>query len=619
MKQNPRPFVLFIDILCMSVEHKPYLCRLLKQNRGQGITNDDLLLWKEFELTVELADFENALEVISILYGRNPSNEMIFVNYIHALGRACPEKLPGLQEKVKHFEFTSPGAVKVVYSGYADNSYLEFATEFLVARQRSMDNDELKHFFYMQCTMGPIGSIVNKEYECAEEGLSVLYSFGEENNVVIVKSTTPLGKALIGKKKGDVINFDGQELHIEAICSKYYKESADYIKEVVRQGGNQYMLKMKFDMEHPLESLNAVLEKMNPDSVDYEKRKRDAIQQYENDKIGLWQLVDGSHIMGSYYKMLFSPFKVHVTPVERYINRCMEIRPDTKFVLDLPACIMLFEFAQKTGCKYNSRFQVSKYLYEFVKQTERQVRWDVSLDFFEGIKSGHIKRFDERLDVDCEIRLQALIEWMDDNCDVEVVTDALAVNKAGESQMNALFSNTMLSLKDTNNYLISDEGIYDSLFKGQLQIISTEAFVYRTEDEQLGRRYSEFLFECRFEGVCLEKDFIVTEYFKMENGKENRFSDVMLNGGRNLYLLVDLIDAGLVIAQSSLAVSLVKITLTNMFTMCLKNYHPSYFQSQEWQCIQMQLNHQSFCQRVVKECLNDAVMVCHSPKNLLGN
>lgn len=444
---------LFIDILSMSTEHRPQLYRLLQQNREQGETKDDLLLLKEFELATEVSDFDNALKAMSILYGRKPDDEMVFVNYINALSRVRPEEIPALQEKVGHFNFTDPDAVRWVYSDYAENGYLEFATEFLVAKQRLMDDDGLRHFFYIECLTGFIHSIVNKEYEYAEEGLSVLYSAGEEKEVVIVKSTTPLGKALMGKKKGECLNFQEKELHIEAIYSKYYKESADYMKEVVRQGGNEFMSMFKIDMEHPLKSLEAVMKKMVPDNVNYEQRKHDALQKYENDRIGLGQLVDENQIIGSYYRMLFTPFKVHVFPADVYDDRCNGITSDTKFVLDLPACIMLFEFTQRTGYKYKTRFQISRYLYEFVKQTKKHVRKDMSLDFFEGVKSGHVKRFDVHVDADCEMRLQALIKWMDDNCDVDVTPEALAVSKSSDSQMNALFSNTLVSLMNTNNYL----------------------------------------------------------------------------------------------------------------------------------------------------------------------
>lgn len=472
-----------------------------------------------------------------------------------------------------------------------------------------MDDDGLRHFFYIECLTGFIHSIVNKEYEYAEEGLSVLYSAGEEKEVVIVKSTTPLGKALMGKKKGECLNFQEKELHIETIYSKYYKESADYMKEVVRQGGNEFMSMFKIDMEHPLKSLEAAMKNVDPNNVNYEQHKHDALQKYENDRIGLGQLVDENQIIGSYYRMLFTPFKVHVFPADVYDDRCNGITSDTKFVLDLPACIMLFEFTQRTGYKYKTRFQISKYLYEFVKQTKKHVRKDMSLDFFEGVKSGHVKRFDVHVDADCEMRLQALIKWMDDNCDVDVTPEALAVSKSSDSQMNALFSNTLVSLMNTNNYLVSDECMYGILLKGHIQMISTEAFIHRTENEQFARQYSEFLFECRFEGVRLGKDFIVTEYFKMERGEENRLHDVMQNGFRNPYMLINALNAGLIIAQYSLRVKLVKITLTHMFAMCLKNCNPEGFRSQEWQYIQNQLSNSAFCSRVVRECLNDAMAI----------
>lgn len=600
---------LFINILCMSPEHKPHLYRLLQQNRNQGEVNDKQLLFKEFELAMELSDYENALNAIDILHKRDPDNEIIFVNYISALGRVHPEELATYEEKVISFVFSDANGVKFTYSAYAENGRLEFATEFLTKNQRSMNDERLRHFFYTESTMGFICSIVNKEYEFVEEGLSVLYSFDEEKKVVIARSTTPLGRALMNKKKGDVVNFQGVEYHIEGIYSKYYKESSDYMKEVVQYGGNEFMHMMHFDKDHPLESIKALIKEISPDSVNYEEQKREALQKYENGEIGLIQLLDDNHIIGSYYKMLFTPFKIHILPIETYTNRCSGIKSDTKFVLDLPACIMLFEFAQKTGHKYSMRFQVSKYLYEFVKQSKKHIRKDLSLDLFEGIKSGNIKRFDEYVDMDCEKRLQALSDWIESNCDIEVTTEALAINKSNETPSNALFSNTMVCLLNSNNCLITDESIYEQLLQSQVQMISTEAFIHQTENKLVAKQYSKFLFECRFEGVCLDHDFIVEEYLKMENGEINRFNDIIQNGTRNPYMLFNTINAGLLIVRKTAKQSLAKISLTNMFFIILSNYSDNYFHSKEWLHIQKQLDSSLSNLATVKKYIDDALLM----------
>lgn len=597
---------LFIDILCMSSEHKPHLYRLLQQNRKQGEVSDNQLLFKEFELAMELSDYDNALNAIDILHRRHPDNEIIFVNYITALGRVHPEELAAYEKKLISFVFTDVSGVKFIYSAYAENGRLEFATEFLIKNQRSMDDEGLRHFFYTESTMGFIYSIVNKEYEFAEEGLSVLYSFGEEKKVAIARLATPLGKALMNKKKGDVINFKDAEYRIDGIYSKYYKESYDYMKEVIQYGGNEFMRMMYFDKDHPLESVEALLKEVSPDSVNYEEQKREALQKYENGEIGLIQLLDDDHIIGSYYKMLFTPFKVQILPIETYANRCSWIKSDTKFVLDLPACIMLFEFAQKTGHKYSMRFQVSKYLCEYVKQSKKHIRRDLSLDLLEGIKSGNIKRFDEHIDLDCEKRLQALLDWIESNCEIEVTTEALAISKSNETTSNALFSNTMVSMLNSNNCLITDESIFEQLLQGGVLMISTEAFIYQTENEIVAKQYSEFLFECRFEGICIDHNFIVEEYLKMENGKDNRFNDIIQNGNRNPYMLINAINAGLIIIEKAAKPNLAKISLTNMYSLILNNYNDKYFCSHKWINIQEQLNRKIPNFISVKECLDNA-------------
>lgn len=598
---------LFIDILCMSDEHKPHLYRLLQQNRIQGEVNDNQLLFKEFSLAMELSDYKNALNAIGILYKREPDNEMIFVNYISALGRVHPEELLIYEEKVIFFVFSRTASVEFIYSAYAENGYLEFATKFLFKNQRSMNDEKLKSLFYTESQMGFIYSIVNKKYECTEEGLSVLCSIGEKKEVVIIRSTTPLGFALLNKKKGDVVNFNELEYKIECIYSKYYKETYDYMKEVLQYGGNEFMHVKDVDINHPIESIEALIKEVSPDSVNYEDRKREALQKYENGDIGLIQLLDDNHIIGNYYKMLFTSFKIHILPIEIYAKRCYRIKSDTKFVLDLPACIILFEFEQKTGHKYSARFQVSKFLCEFVKQSKKHIRRNRSFDFFEGIKSGNITSFDEYVDIDCEKRLQALSDWIECNCDIEVTTEALAISKSNETLSNALFSNTMVCLLNSNNYLITDDGIYEQLLQSQVQMVSTEAFIHQTENKQVAKQYSEFLFECRFEGVCVDHNLIAKEYFKMENGDNNRFNDVLQNGSTNPYLLINAINAGLIIIQKSAKQNLAKISLINMYYLILNNYNEEYFSSKEWIEIKKQLNSQMLHMILINKYLDLAI------------
>ena len=602
---------IFLDVLTRNKTHHPELYRLLQKNRKNGFDKEDILLVNEFNLALKLADMSNALEIITILYKRHPEHEFEFVNMIMVLGQVNPEELAAYEKKALAFEYTSFQALATTYKAFASNNYAETAVEILY-KNLQIDEERVKTFFYLESTMGAIHDMVNKQYEKAEIGQYVLieYAYGDRK-VYRITSDSPLGIAVIGKKANDIVEVDfdysgkKRKVKVIGIFTKYFKVISDFMLEMRETGGNATFKPMTIDMEHPLKSLEDTINKMDPDNKDRKKRQSEALQHYADGSVCLLNLVNDNDIVGTNYKLLFSQFKVYVLPVKTTEQLFPVLREDDiQFVLDLPGLIMLFEFSQKYNVSYHSKFILPKFTYEYLKRYQKTVKYNIDPNYYEAFKSGNIKLYSKFYDADLEQRIQELIAWAEKNCELRVDETALAVADGDRSDHQLLFSNTMTQILKSKNFLITDDTNMRNFVNG-MPILSTESYMYFKESEEIAKKYTEYLLECGFIGLNIDRNYIFSEYMKLEHNTENHWLAITMNAERNPFMFTEAMNAGIMIIRSSLNFGLMRMSLTNLFAMSMTRMSTELLNN-IWQQAQIFFKSQMQGFRILKECLMDA-------------
>lgn len=602
---------IFLDVLTRSKAHRPELYRLLQKNRKNGYDKENVLLDNEFNLAMLLADMNNALEIITILYERNPEHEFEFVNMLIVLGQVHPEKLKDYKKKALSFEYSSVAPLMNVYQAFASNNYLDTAAELLY-KNFSLDEEIVKTEFYRQSTMGPIHDIVNKKFDVAEEGRYVFIEHDNmERNAYKITSTSPLGVAVMGKKAGDEVNVDidysgkKRKVKIIGVFNKYFKAKVDFMHEMRDTGGNAIFRPMVLDMEHPLQSLEEAINKMDPQHKERVQRQSEALKNYAEGSLGMVNLVDANDIVVSYYKMLFSQFKVYVLPVGATEQLFPVLRHnDIKFVLDLPGLIILFEFAHKYNVSYNTKFILPKYTYEYLKRYQKTVKYNIKSDYYEACKSGNIELYSKSYDTDMEQRIQALIEWVDANCSLIVDETALAVTDGDKDDHQLLFSNTMTQIMKPNNFLLSDDCNVRNYVNG-IPLLSTETYMYLKEPQDVAKKFTEYLLDCNFMGLKIDRYFIFNEYMNMEHGKENKWLSITMNAEINPAIFCETMSAGLMMVKSSLNYGLMTMSLTNLLVMSLTRMSQDMVNTL-WQQTMLYLRMPSPNLQILKDCFRDA-------------
>ena len=597
----------FIDVLSVNSYHHPHLYRILQDNRKRGTYQIDLLK-KEAHLASLLADYTGAFEVLEILHRECPYDEEVSVNYINAWlrsGKPLSSKLVHLIEKL---DITSPERVRFIYASLVETNNVEYAATFLHDKTIALDDDQLKHLFFGESTTGYIAKVVSTELDEVTSGVCVILRYKDRPKSIIVKETTPLGKALLGKKKGDFVTVLRDEYEIISIHSHLYKLHADYLDEVMTNGGNERMMPFFIDENNVLESFENAIKQFSPESCNYEEQRQKKIDEYKKGNIPYSHLIEIPDVIGGYYKGLFTSFEYKVPFAYLSFDIVSQISDNSRFVLELPSLLLLYEFSNKSG--YNPKIKpiVSNVLYEYIKYKKTFLNYHISFPFYEAIRFGSIYRFSEDVSEDIQLRMHALVAWIDANCQIVSNEEALAIEetRSNDSELSRLFQHTIsfLMRKDANYVLISDETYYSRIIHS-LPTISSEIFV-KLFNEDSYKAFLNFMFDCHIRGASLTEQIIIDEYKKLEAGGENRFTEVIDSIKSNPISFQAVLSASISLASEKEDTEILTNALTDLFESSFVILDHEFFKSQEWQNLITILSFPIKGYDVVKKCVENA-------------
>ena len=595
---------IFIDVLSSKPQHHPHLYRLLRDNRKRG-SYHIYLLKTEARLASKLADYSGAFEVMEILFNECPNDNDVRCNYAIMWlrsGRPLNEEIKHLIEELALEDVEN---IAYMYRVLAETNNLEYSAEFLYKRCVSSDIDELKHLFFSESTAGYIAKVVSRELDEIEPGVCVLLRFMGRPKAVIVKDNTNLGRALLGKKKGDKVVVLDEEYDVVSIHPYYFKLHADYLDEVMINGGNDRMTPFKIDADNILESLENAIKQFSPDSLNYEQKKQKLLEDYEAGNIPYLHLIEEPDVIGGYYKGLFTDFNYRVPFAYSSMRTVESITGDSKFVIELSSLLLLFEFSNQSGYIPNAKPIIPNFMYEYLKSKKSYLGCHISIPFYEAIGQGRIKRFSNNVAEDIQLRMQALIEWIEANCVIVKNEESLAINEArnNDSELSALFQHTVSFLirKDAHYVLISDEPYYLKL-KVPIPTMSTEVFV-RLFDADQYNSLMNFMFRCNIMGSLLTKDIIIDEYSKLQSGQENKSAEIIECISGNPLQFQVVLDASVHLSKDAEKYENIENYITNMFESCLRIMPDEFYSSQEWQNLIVLLSLPVKGYDIVKRCV----------------
>lgn len=471
-----------------------------KREKGERLTHLELIQYYNYSLT--LLDYDEALKLIVEIREEYRDDELSFGAYIDLLGKCRPEELANQHETVMAYKFLLPNTIKMVYWAFASNKYIEQAAEFLYEQTKRLQDEGLNNYYIDQTMMGYIAGLTNNTGNIVNEDSYVEYSIEDVYYCKKISRNTKLGSALLGRKVNETIEVElsGEKKNviIHKLLNKYGYLQYSLMKSITEMGGNDYLHPLKVpDLKKPdgVKEFVKQLEDINREErEEYEK----VVEQYKKGDNGLFALVNPNDIISSYYKLLFSSFEIRLKPLSKY-NQTSWLLMNTKHrcVLDITSLLLLFEFSNiKGGINYKERFILPRYIYYMVVAFLKQIPILTSYDFFLSMKEGYLYKFSEDQREDVELRFKALIDWMEENCDI--VTNPAILNVSANVNGNpnsTMFQYTFVELMNDGqqNMVLTEDAYIEKLMNVPLMIASTEAYIYSVEGLVRGREFTDFM------------------------------------------------------------------------------------------------------------------------------
>ena len=573
----------FLKILSENPLHYRELYKILKDNRAAREINDFDLLTKEFELANRLLDYDNAFQVISILYEQYPDNESVFVNYTLSLQHVKSPLLDVQKDKVFGFTYSNDTSVRLIYQAYASAGSIEFAIEFLYQQTISRNTEFLRNFYQIEATQGFIKQTSHIECDVVSDGCCVDFIKNGEKTRAIINHDNEFSH-LLGFKKGSEFSIkqdDGFDTYIiEHVWNKYFALSSEIFKEIMLSGGNSVFRPIQIDMEHPWESLIKELEKIDPDAKNRHQRYIDSVAAYENGTMGLCQLVSENDLLGDYYSKLFGSFKIYVPSCTQLLIHLRRVNyGNSRFVLEITSLLTLFEYSTKYNIKFNQRqkFLLAKSVRELVNNNICQYGSLGYTNIYNIYENKSIKRYADDPIEDAKQRLQNLLLWIDTNCEVVMVDASLSIDDGNQLLSSRIMLDTLCLLTNGNTILITEDVFLGALPQLHLPIMTVEAFIQSSTNSNERIRLSRFLAESRHIGVTIDKDFVIEQYRKYQDKKPNVYLNVLETMSVNPFMFSVAVNASLELAQTPLITTQITVTITNMLVMAMKPLPQDFF------------------------------------------
>lgn len=507
----------------------------LKRNRKEGhaVQINDMLM--EYNMSLSISDYPNALEIAESLYSIDPDNEMYLSAKIDLIGKVCPEQLPVLYHDVHTYPYKNTQFIITVYYAYAQNGYIQQALDFLYDNAIRLNDDDLLSFFDTECITGPIRSIVNQRFGVVEnESYIIIEREDGSRDPINVKAETMLGQALIGHTKGDKIIVampDGEKTFvIIEIISKYLYLHTLHFKTIFQNGGNRHFTPIRVDSSTPEEIFRQINNIIGRDVLEDKKQKM--IEGYLNGEVPLLQMVSDDDTLGDYYNYLFSNFKVKIIPyLAEKERKSQYLGNGHHYLLDCTSLLLLFEFnLLHPEIEFKHQFRISPFVEELVKSYRKNLHLLDSFPLYEAIKQGHLFHFSDNYSEDIDQRFDSLLSWIKIHCEIVQDRAVLRVSDPAQNQTSQLFVNTYIGLIDENkesNILISDDINMERMMKTILPAISTETYVYTHLGSDIGQLFSIFLCENNCLGSNVPSKYIIEEYDLFEKGIENKLMNIL--------------------------------------------------------------------------------------------
>ncbi len=536
----------YLQALHLSKTRNGLLLNLLKDWRLHANNQEVRLLEIELQLRMTLREWEEALDVVRILYGMVPLSENLYATYLVILvNNEKFEEVGELKDLAPSITFITDNYILETASALHEAGYLIDAMNFLLPYAKNSDRPKLRMFYLTLCHSTKNSNTALKQFDEVKEGRYVFYSLnGEEQKTPIYikpDSNMPSIKALIGHKEGDIVSIDkglgslSDNVEVKAIGNDHYALMREIYNEMENPVTSQLPSKLfKLPENTDVASLNDFFIK-NFAFQEEQRRQtyKSFLAQYDRGEIPYCMvpvlLYEGDFIRG-YYILCSEEHGILLNPQcrdEQFVSD-----QDTEYVLDYSSLMLFYELSRTEGLEFNQRFVVSRVVEEIaqreLKKLEKSPEESMSLDIsIEGVTPIFHTKESKQWQVGL---IKGLLDWIHNNCKIEMAEgrlDVLMEHKIRPEMKEGYSMDYVadyMKLVDKNRILISDDKLLQQMYLPIKQGMSSYTYLKKTfGDETICRK----MLQMHYIGVPVNAEIAYEEFLKKQKESENVYNQVL--------------------------------------------------------------------------------------------
>lgn len=520
--------VMLIDLYLKESVYNQKLYHLLKELRNAGI-HDVKNLSIELNMSNDIQDFDNSLEITRILIQLLPDDEGAIVNHLLALSKCGgnEEEIKSYKEKVLNKEF-SVNNTRYLFNLYHIIGETPFAVEFLYKQIEHTNNQELKDLFFSMHLNPEIDKIISVEKDTVEIGDYVTIDInGEKKDILITPGSVyeDLCGCKIEEKKSITMKED-VEVTISEIRTKYNKLLRDILKEIGDSGSSK-SIKMfnlnDFDFQNdPLGALQKIVGR----TEDSRAKEQALLEQYRQGEMSLLGFIKGHEFFSNMYDKIFGDFMVCTFPKE-YFSQLLngnEVWKQKELVLDISSVIILHEFDKKFGLPDGITFNVPKAIESVLKEQIINEEKGMPVFFAQRIVDRISIEIIDESKTTLWNKLKSIEDWINKRCVVQTVEEVINLNLRNGDNLCSRAEAESLLLSHRGMLLLSEDWYLSKNFAAMSCYNWLSLMGINDAD-----KWGKIMLECGNVGYPMTSDYIRSQYDLMANSLPNNYQGCLEN------------------------------------------------------------------------------------------
>lgn len=543
LSETLRLYILILNNQLQNKEDTPKgtgkeLLELLFFWRKNSKNIDEQLLCIEHHLCAMINDFTKLKEIDELLCLNFPHNYKYLYLYLASL------EVTHNYNKIKVISSDIPSIFDDEHLGIniagvllRNNNNLKKGCEILYNLALDKNNTDARmNYFGMAITINSFF----KSYKIVELGYWVIYTVDNKKEKLQIVKSTGIQKDLLGKKLGEVFSrthpMTGKRNSIKVV--EIFNDALNLFREIEEEAKNPandlglYSLELPSDIKDFPEFL---IEQFGANGSNEKKHKDQWLDDYYNFKSGYVFIVNAifkSNFVEAYTFLTKAQNSKFITIPNKLTADIDTQNHSLKFILDFSSLMLFhslsqefnFEFRHKFVISFNTRHQIESYINIERNFPESNLSMNITL---EGVENHFYPEGtqDKRIDF-----LQSILDWIDKNCEIDLVEEKLDVilklPNSEDANYETIVVKTMidsmyLSIRENHRLISSDLNVFKS--KMSNNFLNPEKYLLTFYPEKCNLDFYRYLLKSNYVGIEISFELLKNEFIDYIGGRKNHY------------------------------------------------------------------------------------------------